>query len=184
MTMSDEDTRAEFARMREAALRQVLAPGAEAAHRTVRRRRRRVAVVSSGLAVLAVAAGVALAQPRTGPPVITPLVVDAAEPTLLSVAEDGAPPDAVRMELKDNPGTVRLKVVCSGSGSGRVTLRTEQTTTTATVTCGTPPVETPIELAEQSEPEWVDLSIEWDPGTRLTDTPDGWSVQVLSVGRD
>ncbi len=198
MDLSDEDTRAEFAWMREAALREVVVPGAQAAHRTVRGRRRRVAVASSGLAVLALAGGIALAQPKPPPaPQAQPqlavppaaALVPLAEVTAGALAPFGEgtppPPERVRMVFKDKgfTGPVRFSILCSGTGTGRATLATEKDRTTATVTCGTPPVATPIALDPGPGATFVDMWIDWDPGAKLIETPEGWALQVLGEDR-
>ncbi len=190
--LSDDDTRAEFARMRETVLREVRPPGTAAAHLTLTRRRRRLAAASSAVFVVAVAGGVAFAQPKPGPPVTTPLVIETTEAGSAapppdtrvhpSLPETTALHDVTRMRVKaGNAGPLRFTFVCSGSGSGRATVKSETASVTVTVTCGTPPVSTPIELDAPPDPAWVDFAIDWDAGTRLTVTPDGWALQVLDA---
>lgn len=199
-TLSDDDTRAEFARMREATLYEIHLPGAAAARRTVSRRRHRAAMASAGLAVVVVAGaiGVALTPPGQSqlaslpPPVMGQSDGGATgsalpEGWLYAVARENAaePTEVFEMALKpDAAGPYRFKVVCSGSGTGVATLTTGKETATAPVTCGTPPVSSPIQLDVTGNAERLELRIAWDPGIKPSDTPEGWSLMIVGMDKN
>jgi hypothetical protein len=88
------------------------------------------------------------------------------------------------MEMMLKPaaaGSYRFNVRCSGSGSGLVTLTTGQQTATARVACDTPPAWSPVQLDVTRKATRLTLRVEWDPGTALRDTAQGWAVQVVGV---
>ncbi len=189
--LSEEETRAAFVALRDATITEVRPPGAVAARSALRRRRTVTSMAAglavAGIAVLGVAAGGALKTGRAPVPPIATAANDQ-QPVAASTSTTGEKLYAVaRDELTDpfetwmmpaEPGTYRFTLFCSGTGGGRVTLTAGSRSATAPVTCSDPPTGSSVELTVATREKLV-LRVDWDPGTKLRDTPEGWAVKLL-----
>ncbi len=141
----------------------------------------------AGIAVLGVAAGGALKTGRAPVASIATAANDQ-QPVAASTSTTGEKLYAVaRDELTDpfetwmipaEPGTYRFTLFCSGTGGGWVALTAGSRSATAPVTCSDPPTGSSVELTVATR-EKLALRVDWDPGTKLRDTPEGWAVKLL-----
>lgn len=178
--LSDDETRTAFAEFRSSALLDVRPPGPAAARRT--RHRRAVASAAVGVTVVAVGGGVATtlgggdpARPVT--PAAAPSTGTATASTPVTLRPAVRDDTLVLTQTNVPAGRRQLVVLCSGTGSGEATLAGGGVTTTAPVTCGTPPASSEIEIELPKAAE-LSLHIAWAPGHRLRDTAEGWALAV------
>jgi hypothetical protein len=155
------------------------------------RRRRTVTSTSAGLAaavaVLGVTVGAALTTSRAPGPPVAPTATDqnpmaastsTTDEKLYAIARDELTDPFETWMFPANPGTYRFMLYCSGAGGGRVILTGGSQSASAPVTCSDPPTGSSVELTIGTREKLV-LRVDWDPGTVLLDTPEGWAVKLL-----
>lgn len=175
LELSDDDTRAEFARLRETTLHDIRLPGTEKLRQTLIRRRRQATAAYAGLAVVLVAGGaaVALASPDRSPSPSLPAAASGYETAETVVAD--APTEMVLKDWFPPEGRFAIEVTCTGTGSGTVTLKAGEATSSKPITCGTP---TELELDVPKDTQSLTMSIDWDPGA---EPEEGHGIRVRGV---